>query len=438
MDNIEELVYDPSSEVSVSPETPFYNSVNRSKRRRHSRIVIILCAVLASAIASGIASFFLIRSRSARSFKSGLVKHIEKEYPRLESYKKVTLVDDLLKIYKSGKISKDASLELDMYYSFELFTVAYGKKYANFDKRTDRFIIYRNNYLKVKDHNGKAPYTLELNKFADMSDEEFMKLHHEIKPPKYFTPVSKHSEHLKRSVGNSLYISKLKRAKNIDFDVTDLSEITGEDLDWRNADVPTPVKDQGISCGSCWAFSSVGSVEALYRLYKDVTYDLSEQELVNCDQYSSGCNGGLPYTALEYVHSNGISFSSDLPYDGVDEPCTPNDLEKVFIDSLVVTTGTDVLNKSLVLSPTVVGIAVDPELKLYKTGVYTGKCATEQNHAVLLVGEGYDPESKKRYWVVKNSWGTDWGENGYIRLERTDEGSDKCGILTFGLNPVLY
>ncbi|UVC49732.1 cysteine proteinase precursor [Theileria orientalis] len=438
MNNIEELVHDPSSERSTSPRTPLFNTNNRFRRKRHSPIIIFICALLASFIVAGIASFFLFKSRPARNFKSGLIKHIEKEYSGLESFKKVTLVDDLLKIYKSGKISNDAALELDMYYSFELFSAKHGKKYADFDKRTDRFIIYRENYLKVKDHKGDAPYKVELNKFADMSDEEFMKLHHEIKPPKYFTPVSKHAEHLKRSLGNSLYISKLKRAKKIDFDINDLSDVTGEDLDWRNADVPTPVKDQGRSCGSCWAFSSVGSVEAVYRLYKDVTYDLSEQELVNCDQYSSGCNGGLPYTALEYVHSNGISFSSDLPYDGVDEPCTPNELEKVFIDSLVVTNGVDILNKSLVLSPTVVGIAVDTEMKFYKSGVYTGKCANEQNHAVLLVGEGYDEESKKRYWVIKNSWGKDWGENGYIRMERTDQGNDKCGILTFGINPVLY
>lgn len=234
-----------------------------------------------------------------------------------------------------------------------------------------------------------------------------------------------------------MYLVKLKQAKNLDHSISDASTVTAEDLDWRRADVLTPVKDQGDDCGSCWAFAAVGAVESIYKMLQDTDLDLSAQYLMNCEKRCMACAGGFADLALDYIKNQGVPESSAAPYHAKDEACEPVDEDRYFIDLFTVTTGDEVFTKSLVLSPTIVNIGVSDRLFDYKGGIYDDECSVQLNHSVLLVGEGYDEKTKKRYWILKNSWGTHWGENGYFRLERTMEGVDKCGILTTGLNPFI-
>ncbi|EAN31018.1 Papain family cysteine protease family protein [Theileria parva strain Muguga] len=428
---------DGEDRVSRSRGDPLLNQMKRiviKKRVITSFFVIFFILAL---FGGSLAAYFFLGSKTIRSFKSAAIEHIESTYPYMEPSKRAELVDEIVKIRQTGKITSEASDELDVLIEFDSFVEKHKRVHKTFDQRLERFLIFRKNFYIVRAHKVSEPYSLELNKFADLSEEEFKALYPVITPPKAYTSLSKHLEFKKMSYKNPIYISKLKEAKGVE-EIKDISLVTGENLDWTRTDTVSPVKDQGDHCGSCWAFSSIGSVESLYRLYKNKSYFLSEQELVNCDKSSMGCSGGLPITAMEYIHSKGISFESEIPYIGIDAPCRPSIKNKVFVDSISILKGNDVVNKSLVISPTVVAIAATRELKLYQGGVYTGKCGDALNHAVLLVGEGYDEETGLRYWIIKNSWGEDWGENGFLRLERTKKGLDKCGILTFGLNPILY
>lgn len=245
------------------------------------------------------------------------------------------------------------------------------------------------------------------------------------------------NQFIERHMSDPMYLVKLKKAKNLDNSIYDSSKITSDDLDWRRADVGTRVKDQGLDCSCCWAFASVAAVESVYQLLQDDDLDLSEQHLINCENRCSGCSGGYVDLALDYVKNKGLPKSSAVPYLSKEEKCVETDRGVYYIDMFLVNKGIDVFNKSLLWSPTVVNIGVTDSFFDYKSGIYDGECSVNLNHSVLLVGEGYDPKTKKRYWVIKNSWGRDWGEDGYMRLERTMTENDKCGILTVGLTPLF-
>uniref|UniRef100_A0A3B0N0S6 Cysteine proteinase, tacP, putative n=1 Tax=Theileria annulata TaxID=5874 RepID=A0A3B0N0S6_THEAN len=428
---------DDETVVPTSSSVPILSQMRQIVIKKRLLISFLLTFFILALSSASILTYFFFRSKSITNFKSLAIEHIESHYPSMDPSKRAGFVEEIVKIRQTGKITSEAESELDMLIEFDAFVEKYKKVHRSFDQRVQRFLTFRKNYHIVKTHKPTEPYSLDLNKFSDLSDEEFKALYPVITPPKTYTSLSKHLEFKKMSHKNPIYISKLKKAKGIE-EIKDLSLITGENLNWARTDAVSPIKDQGDHCGSCWAFSSIASVESLYRLYKNKSYFLSEQELVNCDKSSMGCAGGLPITALEYIHSKGVSFESEVPYTGIVSPCKPSIKNKVFIDSISILKGNDVVNKSLVISPTVVGIAVTKELKLYSGGIFTGKCGGELNHAVLLVGEGVDHETGMRYWIIKNSWGEDWGENGFLRLQRTKKGVDKCGILTFGLNPILY
>lgn len=206
------------------------------------------------------------------------------------------------------------------------------------------------------------------------------------------------------------------------------------DWDWREHDGVTPVKNQG-SCGSCWTFSTVGALEAHTLIkYGDFT-PLSEQQLVDCAQAfdNHGCEGGLPSHAFEYVmYAGGISTETDYPYKAVDEACTvAEDTYAVDVQggSVNITELDEASLKTAVYTagPVSVAFEVYGNFRDYKSGVYSsdecGNTAMDVNHAVLAAGYGVmDGED---YWLVKNSWGTDWGDEGYFRIER---GVNMCGI----------
>lgn len=204
--------------------------------------------------------------------------------------------------------------------------------------------------------------------------------------------------------------------------------------DWRDHNGVTPVKNQG-SCGSCWTFSTVGSLEAHELLkYKSFT-PMSEQQLVDCASTTGnhGCEGGLPSWAFLYVEgATGISTETAYPYFAKDRPCTV-DPSTFVLDvhggSVNITQGDEVELADALYNhgPVSVAFEVVDGFRDYKTGVYKStvcKDTTEDvNHAVVAVG--YGTENGTPYWLVKNSWGTDWGDEGYFKIER---GTNMCGI----------
>jgi hypothetical protein len=211
-------------------------------------------------------------------------------------------------------------------------------------------------------------------------------------------------------------------------------------VDWVDGGAVTPVKDQG-NCGSCWSFSATGALEGAYQLKTGMLESFSEQNLVSCDDVDMGCKGGLMDQAFQWTMDNGgICTEADYPYvsgksrdneDCIQDSCTKD-------VAVTPTTFTDVaesdedLMDALAQQPVSVAIqANQPAFQFYKSGVMTGKCGDRLDHGVLAVGYGTYSDGND-YYKVKNSWGPNWGMDGYILLGRgSDYGkSGQCGILS--------
>ena len=209
--------------------------------------------------------------------------------------------------------------------------------------------------------------------------------------------------------------------------------------DWRTQGAVTAVKNQG-SCGSCWAFVAAANLEGLYYIKNKVLNIFSEQQMLDCDNRNSGCNGGNVSVALTYIKNvGGLQLTSSYgPYAGRKKTCTFNAAKAVvkvkgYVNvSTVETTIRDYLYAN---GPLPVAINAKP-LQTYRSGILNLNAAscspTILNHAVVIVG--YGTENGVDYWILKNSWGSTWGEKGYFRVAR---GYGVCGMNRFVYNAVL-
>jgi len=207
-------------------------------------------------------------------------------------------------------------------------------------------------------------------------------------------------------------------------------------VNWTAQGVVTPVKNQG-DCGSCWAFSTTGSIECNYAIATGQLNSLSEQQLVDCSysEGNEGCDGGLMDYAFQYVMTEGgLCTEAEYPYLGVDGTCQAASCGTLYDP---ITTYTNVVSDNendleIAAAAGCVSVAIEADqyaFQYYSSGVLTGLCGTALDHGVLVVG--YGVTGAQDYWLVKNSWGTSWGEEGYVQICRACNANGvegECGI----------
>ena len=214
--------------------------------------------------------------------------------------------------------------------------------------------------------------------------------------------------------------------------IINMTDLKKESIDWRNKNKVSSVKNQE-QCGSCWAFSSVGAVESAWSIKHNVLYNLSEQELIDCSSENRGCEGGSMDLAFQYIIENGLCSNISYPYTAQDGQCNDSckSLVKITNYSDITQNNEEMLMRAVQHQPVSVAIQANKRsFQMYQSGIYNDPdCGFELDHGVLLIGYGYDKTYDMDYWIIKNSWGSSWGENGYVRIQRNmDDERGLCGI----------
>lgn len=297
--------------------------------------------------------------------------------------------------------------------SYDFFSHSHGRRHESLDEYLTRAQKFEGSlkYISRLRAEGKT-FNVGLNKFADWHDDEYHFL------------LGKHS--------NGIGLDKESRVR-----MEELVKAPGflpDELSWQGSAADSPVKDQA-ACGSCWSFSAIAALEsAIVRCGKDQTL-LSEQSLLDCawSEKNTGCFGGEQAEAFKWIfeRGGGIAPVNDYPYRGINDFCHRDSIHKIQGSYKVVEGNEDAVKAALLTKgPLAVSVdADDPSFRFYTNGIYSNpKCQNTTgnlSHAVILSGWGTDPTTGKKFWLVKNTWSTWWGEHGYIRIERNP---NDCGI----------
>lgn len=303
----------------------------------------------------------------------------------------------LIITYKPFTFSEEY-IEANYEYLFNDFIIENNRNY-NEEEYILRLKIFKDNLhviRKLHENDDSAEYGI--NQFSDLTHEEFFN--------KYLRVIEDKAPTIK-SESSVTYSIPTK-------------------VDWREKGVVTPIKNQK-NCGACWAFASTQVIESHFAIKYNKLIELAPQQMVDCDRAAHGCHGGLHYEALDYVkRQGGIVAEQDYKYEEKRGECRFDETKVVARVSGYFNTTSDENEMAKIVSevgPIVVG--VDAQFWMfYLRGIYNSRfCSDVNNHAALIVGFG--EEKGKPYWIIKNSWGSRWGEKGYIRLYR---GTSKCGV----------
>ncbi|XP_034212766.1 macrodontain-1-like [Prunus dulcis] len=311
---------------------------------------------------------------------------------------------------------------------FEEWMAQNGRVYKDAQEKELCYNIFKSNVEFIEAFNknkDQGKYTLSINKLADHTNEELRAMRNGYNV----------RQHLSKEATTS---NSMKVSPNTFFRYENVTEVPPS-CDWTTSAI-TPVKEQGYDCGSCWAFAAVATVEGLNYLKTGNLISLSEQEVIDCGTSTEvdGCRGGYVDKALEFMIQSNRSLSTEdgYPYKAVDGGVCMVNLNASF--GAITITGYEQVpqnNESALLQAVAnqpISVYIDAEaeeFKHYSSGVYTGPCGTNLTHAVTIVGYDTTQDDGTKYWLVKNSWGEEWGESGYMRIQRDiDAREGLCGI----------
>lgn len=297
---------------------------------------------------------------------------------------------------------------------FKDFITTYNRTYESREEAQWRLTVFARNVIRAQKiqalDRGTAQYGI--TKFSDLTEEEFHTF--------YLNPL------LQKESGRKMSLAK------------SINDLAPPEWDWRKKGAVTEVKDQGM-CGSCWAFSVTGNVEGQWFLNRGTLLSLSEQELLDCDKMDKACMGGLPsnaYTAIKNL--GGLETEDDYGYRGHVQACNfSTQMAKVYINDSVELSRDENKIAAWLAQKGPISVAINAfGMQFYRHGIahpLRPLCSPWFiDHAVLLVG--YGNRSNIPYWAIKNSWGSDWGEEGYYYLYR---GSGACGVNTMASSAVV-
>ena len=318
--------------------------------------------------------------------------------------------------FRGSQVSSTSFLnEGDEWTQFYDFQERFSKKYENIQELEARFEIFRTNLRNILLHNLdiNQNFTMGINQFTDLTPQEFK---------------DQFVGGLRTEVGSY-------GCKGFSSDASGAPS----SIDWRQKGAVTSVKDQG-QCGSCWAFATTANAESVWAISSGKLLDLSEEFLVDCatgvGYFNMGCNGGQPDSAFKYMIKNGQCSESSYPYKagttktaGTCQKCTSTG---VSFSSCSDVTPNDQVSLMAAVSKQPVVIAIEADTRYFQS--YSGgildssSCGTKLDHAVEIVG--YGSENGIDYWIVRNSWSSSWGEQGYVRIKKTSLTNDIgiCGL----------
>ncbi|XP_069422442.1 cathepsin F isoform X2 [Ovis canadensis] len=296
---------------------------------------------------------------------------------------------------------------------FKDFVTTYNRTYDS-QEASWRMSVFANNMVRAQKiqalDRGTAQYGV--TKFSDLTEEEFRTI--------YLNPL------LKDAPGRNMRLAQ------------PVTDVPPPQWDWRNKGAVTDVKDQGM-CGSCWAFSVTGNVEGQWFLKRGTLLSLSEQELLDCDKTDKACLGGLPSNAYSAIRTlGGLETEDDYSYRGHLQTCSFSaEKAKVYINDSVELSKNEQKLAAWLAKKGPISVAINAfGMQFYRHGIshpLRPLCSPWLiDHAVLLVG--YGNRSATPFWAIKNSWGTNWGEEGYYYLHR---GSGACGVNIMASSAVI-
>ncbi|XP_050502434.1 cathepsin L-like proteinase [Diabrotica virgifera virgifera] len=290
---------------------------------------------------------------------------------------------------------------------WQQFKEIYKKNYDITNEKY-RFNIFINNLKRIEKHknryqNGEVEYYIGVNQFADLTSEEFIS--------RVTSPIS---DSFPANINN----------------VVEVTDDVPDEIDWREKGAVLGVKNQLAGCKASWAFTATGVIEGQLAIQKKQNISLSEQHLIDCSteyHYNRGCRDGNSDYALLFIHDHGICSEGDYPYTAKEGPCQNCSLvlESVAYPTRVLVNEISLKQIVGTVGPVAVALSVNENWQLYKGGIFDDSTCTGYSINYWALAVGYSAENGTDYWIVRNSLGESWGEDGYIRMIR---GKQVCNI----------